>query len=89
MNAPLFGYWAAFYIWCCLFQKLQEDLEKHEGDLKDCQDLGADILRQCHPDAVSTVKNWLQAIETRWQEVGTKTNVIDLGVICLSAAFPQ
>lgn len=33
--------------------------------------MGQDILRQCHPDAVSTVRNWLTVIQTRWDEVNS------------------
>ena len=51
---------------------LKEQLEGHEADLKQCQDLGHEILKRCHPDAVTTVKHWLNILQTRWEEVGTK-----------------
>ena len=37
--------------------------------MNECLDISNDILAHCHPDAVSTVKNWQQALKTRWNEV--------------------
>jgi hypothetical protein len=37
--------------------------------LHDLQRLGNDILRQAHPDSVSTLRHWLTTVQVRWNEV--------------------
>ena len=49
--------------------KFQDDLEEQEIRLHECLDLGNDILKQCHPDAITTVKHWLTILQARWEEV--------------------
>ena len=50
-------------------QALTEELEKQEPKLTECLDLGRDILTRCHPDATTTVKHWLNVLQTRWDDV--------------------
>ena len=32
--------------------------------------IGQDIIKRCHPDALSTLKHWLSVLRARWEEVG-------------------
>lgn len=45
------------------------ELEEQEINLQECLRLGQDILRQCHPDALTTVRHWLTVLQARWDEV--------------------
>ena len=45
------------------------ELNEQEENLQECLRLGQDILRQCHPDALATVKHWLTVLQARWEEV--------------------
>ena len=51
------------------FQTFMAELANREVDLEECLKLGGDILKQCHPDAVTTVKHWLTILQARWEEV--------------------
>lgn len=46
-----------------------EELKSQEGKLHECLHLGQEILKRCHPDAVTTVKHWLTILHARWEEV--------------------
>ena len=53
-------------------QKFEEDLMRQEASLRETLNIGGDIIKRCHPDAVSTLKHWLSALKARWEEVGTR-----------------
>ena len=42
---------------------------RQEGALRETLNIGQDIMKRCHPDAVSTMKHWLGVLRTRWEEV--------------------
>ena len=46
-----------------------QELKDQEGKLHECLHLGNEILKRCHPDAVTTVKHWLTILQARWEEV--------------------
>lgn len=53
-----------------MLQKFEEDLMRQEANLRETLNIGHDIIKRCHPDAVSTLKHWLSALKARWEEVG-------------------
>ena len=42
---------------------------RQESALRETLNIGQDIMKRCHPDAVSTMKHWLGVLRTRWEEV--------------------
>lgn len=52
------------------FQKFEEELMRQEAHLRETLNIGQDIMKRCHPDALSTLKHWLSALKARWEEVG-------------------
>ena len=48
----------------------EEDFLRQEGTLRETLNIGQDIMKRCHPDAVSTMKHWLSVLKSRWEEVG-------------------
>ncbi len=54
---------------CEYLQQFLEELEKQEANLHECLAGGSEILKRCHPDAVTTVKHWLTILQARWEEV--------------------
>lgn len=57
------------YTLCVLFQKFEEDLMRQEAKLRETLSIGQDILKRCHPDALTTLKHWLSVLRARWEEV--------------------
>ena len=51
-----------------------QELKDQEGKLHECLHLGQEILKRCHPDAVTTVKHWLTILQARWEEVTAWAN---------------
>lgn len=47
----------------------EEDFLRQEGTLRETLNIGQDIMKRCHPDAVSTMKHWLSVLKARWEEV--------------------
>ena len=50
-------------------QKFEENLMRQEANLRETLNIGQDIMKRCHPDAVSVMKQWLSVLRTRWEEV--------------------
>ena len=44
-------------------QKLEEDIKEHEDQLNECLRHGNDILRRAHPDAIPTMKHWINILK--------------------------
>lgn len=49
---------------------------KKEIQLREALTLGQEILRQCHPDALTAVKHWLTVLRSRWEEVGELNHML-------------
>ena len=49
----------------------EEEFLRQEGVLREALNIGQDIMKRCHPDAVSTLKHWLSVLKARWEEVST------------------
>lgn len=47
----------------------EEEFLRQEGILRETLNIGQDIMKRCHPDAVSTLKHWLSVLKARWEEV--------------------
>lgn len=47
---------------------------RQEAKLRETLSIGQDILKRCHPDALTTLKHWLSVLRSRWEEVG-KTQI--------------
>ena len=43
---------------------------RQEAKLRETLSIGQDILKRCHPDALTTLKHWLSVLRSRWEEVG-------------------
>lgn len=56
----------------------EEDFLRQEGTLRETLNIGQDIMKRCHPDAVSTMKHWLSVLKARWEEVRAKLNCVEL-----------
>jgi dystonin len=52
------------------------ELKAQEGKLHECLHLGNEILKRCHPDALTTVKHWLTILQARWEEVCQRASQI-------------
>ncbi|XP_046365478.2 microtubule-actin cross-linking factor 1-like isoform X10 [Haliotis rufescens] len=50
-------------------KKFEEALMRQEATLRETLNIGQDIMKRCHPDAVSTMKYWLSALRARWEEL--------------------
>ena len=50
-------------------KSFEEDFLRQEGTLRETLNIGQDIMKRCHPDAVSTMKHWLSVLKARWEEV--------------------
>ncbi|KAJ8305391.1 hypothetical protein KUTeg_015936 [Tegillarca granosa] len=49
-------------------KKFEEELLRQEANLRETLNIGQDIMKRCHPDAVSTMKHWLSVLRARWEE---------------------
>lgn len=47
----------------------EEEFLRQEGILRETLNIGQDIMKRCHPDAISTLKHWLSVLKSRWEEV--------------------
>jgi hypothetical protein len=45
------------------------DLKEQEIHIKQCLELGADILQSCIPDASININHWLAVIQSKWDEI--------------------
>ena len=50
-------------------QKFEENLMRQETNLRETLNIGQDIMKRCHPDAVPVMKQWLSVLRARWEEV--------------------
>ncbi|CAG5131557.1 unnamed protein product, partial [Candidula unifasciata] len=50
-------------------KKFEESMLRQEANLRETLNIGQDIMKRCHPDAVSTMKHWLGVLRTRWEEL--------------------
>ncbi|OWF34915.1 Dystonin [Mizuhopecten yessoensis] len=50
-------------------KRFEEDLLRQEANLRETLNIGQDIMKRCHPDAVSTLKHWLSVLRARWEEL--------------------
>ena len=54
-----------------MLQKFEENLLRQEANLRETLNIGQDIMKRCHPDAVPVMKQWLSVLRARWEEVRT------------------
>ena len=47
-------------------KKFEESMLRQESGLRETLNIGQDIMKRCHPDAVSTMKHWLGVLRTRY-----------------------
>ncbi|XP_041359579.1 microtubule-actin cross-linking factor 1, isoforms 1/2/3/5-like isoform X10 [Gigantopelta aegis] len=50
-------------------KKFEESLLRQEANLRETLNIGQEIMKLCHPDAVSTMKHWLSVLRARWEEL--------------------
>ncbi|KAH9493138.1 hypothetical protein Btru_022451 [Bulinus truncatus] len=50
-------------------KKFEESMLRQETTLRETLNIGQDIMKRCHPDAVSTMKHWLGVLRTRWEDL--------------------
>ena len=69
-------------------QKFEENLMRQEANLRETLNIGQDIMKRCHPDAVPVMKQWLSVLRARWEEVShchvMSCPVIITLMLCLS-----
>lgn len=63
--------------WFFFLQKFEEELMRQEAHLRETLNIGQDIMKRCHPDALSTLKHWLSALKARWEEVGIVKYILE------------
>lgn len=51
------------------FQKFEENLLRKETHLREALAIGQEIVTRCHPDSLSSLKQWLSVLRARWEEV--------------------
>ncbi|KAL8599003.1 hypothetical protein ACOMHN_006812 [Nucella lapillus] len=47
----------------------EESLLRQEANLRETLNIGQDIMKRCHPDAVPIMKQWLSVLRARWEEL--------------------
>uniref|UniRef100_A0A0B7BLJ0 Dystonin n=2 Tax=Arion vulgaris TaxID=1028688 RepID=A0A0B7BLJ0_9EUPU len=50
-------------------KKFEEQMLRQEATLRETLNIGQDIMKRCHPEALSTMKHWLGVLRTRWEEL--------------------
>ncbi|CAG5121103.1 unnamed protein product, partial [Candidula unifasciata] len=50
-------------------KKFEESMLRKEAVLRETLNIGQEIMKRCHQDAVSTMKHWLGVLRTRWEEL--------------------
>ncbi|KAK7099742.1 hypothetical protein V1264_022800 [Littorina saxatilis] len=50
-------------------KKFEENLMRQEANLRETLNIGQDIMKRCHPDAVPVMKQWLSVLRARWEEL--------------------
>lgn len=53
---------------------------RQEAKLRETLSIGQDILKRCHPDALTTLKHWLSVLRSRWEEVGKFLNLYEYDI---------
>ena len=53
---------------------------RQEAKLRETLSIGQDILKRCHPDALTTLKHWLSVLRSRWEEVGNFCIYMNLNI---------
>ncbi|XP_032298834.1 microtubule-actin cross-linking factor 1-like isoform X2 [Coturnix japonica] len=62
-------------------QELQQSLQCQQLELDCISSLGEEILSTCHPDAVVTIRTWLSAAKSRFQEVFSLSQQLQVALL--------